>query len=79
MVVFAISVPCTRRLFWDYLGQISHTTHEPWVVRGVFNSILYTSKKRGGSSNSNGVCDQFNKWFRSNRLYDLKFKGPSFT
>lgn len=77
--VYASPVPNVRRFLWNYLGQLVKSIKAPWLVGGDFNSILYTSERRGGSTYSTGVCSLFNNWLYSNRLYDLQYKGPHFT
>lgn len=42
--------------------------HDPWLVRGDFNTILYASEKHGVLQTEIGC-----------KLNDLHFKGPRFT
>ena len=53
--------------------------HDPWLVGGDFNSILYAEEKRGGSQLGTGICPLFSSWFHANKMVDLPFSGPRFT
>ncbi|XP_024041960.1 uncharacterized protein LOC127901861 [Citrus sinensis] len=77
--IYASPSPCKRRDLWSHLERLATTVQGPWLMGGDFNSIIYASEKRGGSSHRSGICGLFRTWLHSNRLYDLQFKGPKFT
>lgn len=68
-----------RPELWHQLNCIASSMHDPWLVGGDFNSILYAEEKRGGSQLSSGICPIFNSWFHANQMVDLPFSGPCFT
>lgn len=77
--VYASPIPSLKKYIWDHLGRIANTMQDPWLVGEDFNSILYASEKRGGSSTRSGVCGFFKNWFNTYSLYDLHSHGPKFT
>ncbi|KAH9726628.1 hypothetical protein KPL70_008335 [Citrus sinensis] len=78
-VVYASPNSVGRRALWYHLNSIVESMHDPWIVGGNFNSILYAEEKRGGSSLSTGICPNFNSWFHANHIVDLQFSGPRYT
>ena len=77
--VYANPNSIRRRELWHQLNCIASSMHDPWLVGGDFNSILYAEEKRGGSQLSSGICPIFNSWFYANQMVDLPFNGPRFT
>lgn len=77
-VVYASPNSTGRHALWYHLNSIAESMHDPWIVGGDFNSILYIEEKRGGSSLSTSICPNFNSWFHANHIVDLQFSGPSY-
>ncbi|KAH9666253.1 reverse transcriptase domain-containing protein [Citrus sinensis] len=77
--VYASPKLAGRRALWYHLNSIAESMHDPWIMGGDFNSILYAAEKRGGSALSTGICPNFNSWFHANNIVDLQFSGPRYT
>ncbi|KAH9772083.1 reverse transcriptase domain-containing protein [Citrus sinensis] len=77
--VYASPKSSRRHELWHQLNYIASSMHDPWLVGGDFNSILYAEEKRGGSQLGTGICPIFNNWFYTNQMVDLPFSGPRFT
>ncbi|KAH9696901.1 reverse transcriptase domain-containing protein [Citrus sinensis] len=77
--VYASPNSSRRHELWQELNCIARSMHDPWLVGGDFNSILYAEEKRGGSQLGTGICPLFNSWFHANKMVDLPFSGPWFT
>ncbi|KAH9699193.1 putative ribonuclease H protein [Citrus sinensis] len=77
--VYASPNSSRRHELCHELNCIARSKHDPWLVGGDFNSILYAEEKRGGSQLGTGICPLFNSWFHANKMVDLPFSGPRFT
>ena len=77
--VYASPKSAGRHALWYHLSNIAESMHDPWIMGGDFNSILYAAEKHGGSALSTGICPNFNSWFHANNIVDLQFSGPRYT
>jgi hypothetical protein len=64
---------------WGLLKYIASLESEPWVCTRDFNEILSMAEKFGGSGQSRGLMEAFQKTLEECALSDLGYKGPKFT
>ncbi|KAA3465140.1 Endonuclease/exonuclease/phosphatase [Gossypium australe] len=43
-----------KNTVWDLLKILSHENHQPWLVAGDFNEILFDFEKKGGGQGIRG-------------------------
>ena len=77
--VYASPNSIGRHELWHHLNCIANSMHDPWILGGDFNLILYAEEKRGGSQLSTDVCPNFKSWYHVKQMVDLQFSSPRFT
>lgn len=66
-----------RRLFGEDLKETIPVNSIPWMAVGDFNAILLEREKK--CSKVGKRCLFFGEFVETNDLYDLRYRGPSFT
>ncbi|KAL5819516.1 hypothetical protein ACOSQ4_023358 [Xanthoceras sorbifolium] len=64
---------------WTLLRRLRGLSSLPWLCGGDFNEILSDSEKMGGSFRLDSLIRNFRSLLYDCDLFDLGFRGPSFT
>ncbi|KAL0285323.1 UNVERIFIED_CONTAM: hypothetical protein Sradi_7176100 [Sesamum radiatum] len=76
--VYAKHTRAERRELWDALRNIDQGV-EPWLLGGDFNTVLYTSERKGGASPKIRTMEDFGDMMLDCGLQDAGFEGTQFT
>ncbi|XP_020599664.1 uncharacterized protein LOC110039059 [Phalaenopsis equestris] len=77
--IYAGCTKDARKDLWNRLINISQQVESPWLLRGDFNCITSTIEKSGGRAPNPAKMNTFSDNIYRDGLFDLGFKGPTFT
>lgn len=77
--VYASNCHIRRRLLWDSLRSIQHSSSLPWCCLGDFNAILGAHEQRSNFQPIKSHMQDSHAWIDNNNLIHLSTKGTNFT